>query len=169
MEILLVLMGVVCGVFWYVCRAELASRQVAEEKWVRESMLAEAESVIMDFLDYGKEVSLATRGKYRGILSVRLHPVDKKGALGLYISMYDSGNLNQLSPAALERYHLEKFIKKYGYYYDAERDAIVYQTSRSTRLAAEERAVLLKGLFCRIENHPLAMVMSDTVIHTRGI
>lgn len=169
MVVLLVLVFAVCGVFWYLYRGELELRRAEEQNRLKEAVISEAEMVIMDFLDYGKEVSLATRGKYRGTVSLRMHKVDKNGDMGFLVSMYDSGDLTRLDDETRTRFHLENFVKKYGYYYDPERDSIVYQTSLGARLQPEERAELERRLIQRVKNHPMALIKSENVIGTRGI
>ncbi len=154
MVVLLALAFVVGVVFWRLYRGELELRRAEEQTRLKESILSEAEMVIMDFLDYGKEVSLATKGKYRGTVSVRMHKADKNGDMRFLVSMYDSGDLTRLEDGVLARFHLENFVKKYGYYYDPERDSIVYQTSRGVRLQLEERAELERRLIQRVKNHP---------------
>ena len=64
---------------------------------------------------------------------------------------------------------LNDYNKKYGKYYDPERNALVYETRAAASLNQAQKAKMERMLSQKIGCHPLAAVESNSLIHTKDI
>lgn len=177
MELIAVLVVLLCGILFWCGKSWMRNLDKKPEDSI-ELVVKETATVVEDFLEAGRMVSILSGGTYQGTISARLQH-RAKGRCGYAVNMYDSGDLIE-SYAQYKKKgslkliddnqtasELELFLKKYGKYYDPERNALVYETRAAASLNQAQKAKMERMLSQKIGCHPLAAVESNSLIHTK--